>query len=288
LTVVYATGGLASLTLESIVDESPAALPPRVRVTVTDVASSLTFTLTRLCEGESWTVPGWKARTFTDSDTDVDWSAPLNRPVTYTLSADGAAICSATIILESEDAIIQDPIQPDKFLPVKTAGVNPGFLTMVSDALTSVEYRSDQSRVQVMGSPYPVALGGQVAAASRVNVSVASDDAVTASAFRALRAEAPILLLRTTTDMVPLPALSYLCAEVVEQPVNVHYGGTLTRWSVTGDLVAAVMQAAISGFVTYDEVQQLLAGVTYDEVQAAYSGLTYLDVQKNPLVYADL
>jgi hypothetical protein len=88
--------------------------------------------------------------------------------------------------------------------------------------------------------------------------------------------------------MVPLPALSYLCAEVVEQPVTVHYGGTLTRWAVTGDLVSAVMQAAISGFVTYDEVQQLLAGVTYDEVQAAYSGLTYLDVQKNPLIFADL
>jgi hypothetical protein len=212
----------------------------------------------------------------------------LNRPVTYTLSANGSAICSATIILESEDAIIQDPIQPDKFLPVKMVGREPGFLTMSSQALSNVQYESGQSLVRVMGSPYAVALGGQVAAASGVNVSVASYDAETAASFRALRAEAPILLLRTTTDMVPLPALSYLSAEVAEQPVTVHMGGTLTRWSVTGDLVSAVMQAAISGFVTYDEVQQLLAGVTYDEVQAAYSGLTYLDVQKNPLIFADL
>jgi hypothetical protein len=288
LTVVYASGGLAALTLESIVDESPAALPPRVRVTVTEVASSLTFTLTRLCEGESWAVPGWKSRTFTDSDTDIDWAAPLNRPVTYTLSANGSAICTATIVLESEDAIIQDPIQPDRFLAVKTSGVNPGYLTMTSDALTSLEYRADQSRVQVMGSPYPVALGGQVTAASRVNVSVASDDAVTAAAFRKLRAGSPILLLRTTTDMVPLPSLAYLSAEVAEQPVTVHMGGSLTRWNVTGDLVSAVVQAAISGFVTNDEVQQLLAGVLNSEVDLAYSGLTNLDVQKNPLVYADL
>ena len=88
--------------------------------------------------------------------------------------------------------------------------------------------------------------------------------------------------------MVPLPALAYLAAEVVEQPTTVHIGGSLTRWSVTGDLVSAVLQAAISGFVTYDEVQQLLSGVSYNEVQAAYAGLTYLDVQKVPLVYDTL
>ena len=111
---------------------------------------------------------------------------------------------------------------------------------------------------------------------------------MTASAFRAMRLGTPILLLRTSTDMVPLPALAYLAAEVSEQPVNVHIGGTLTRWQVTGDLVSAVVQAAISGFVTVDEVQQLLAGLTVDEVQSAYAGLTVLDVQKNPLVYADL
>lgn len=286
MTVVFATGGLAALQLESLVDPAPAALPPRVRVTVTNVASPLTFTLTRLCEGESWTVPGWRARTFTDSDVDVDWVAPLNRPVTYTLSANGSAICTATIILESETAIIQDPIQPDKFLPVLTDGRKAGYLTMSSQALQSVDYLSGGNNIQVMGSAYPVRIGGGVTAAAGVNATVVSDDAVTASAFRKLRAQAPILCLRTTADMVPLPPLAYLAAEVSEQPLTVHIGGTLTRWSVTGDLVSAVLQAAISGFVSYDQVQQLLAGVTYTQVQTAYSGLTYLDVQKDPLIYA--
>jgi len=288
MTVVFATGGIAALQLETLVDAPPAALPPRIRVTVTGVASLTTFTLTRLCEGESWTVPGWPARTFTDSDVYVDFAAPLNRPITYTLSANGSAICSATIILESETAIIQDPIQPDKFLPVFTTGRNPGALTMRSDALQSSAYTAPSNKITVMGARYPVGMGGQVTAASGVSVSVSSHDPATAAEFRDLRSEAPILLLRTTSDMVPLPALSYLLAEVQEQPVNVHYGGNLTRWIVTGDLVAAVMQSAISGFVTYDQVQQLLAGVTDDEVQAAYNGLTYLDVQKDPLIYQTL
>ncbi len=70
--------------------------------------------------------------------------------------------------------------------------------------------------------------------------------------------------------------------------MNVHIGGSLTHWNVTGDLIAAVKQAAISGYVTYDQVQQLLAGVTYNAVQTKYSGLTYLDVQKDPLIYSKL
>lgn len=288
MTVVVAVGALASLMLEPLVDPVPASLPPRVRVTVSGVASSATFSLTRLCEGESWTVPGWRARSFTDSDVDTDWAAPLNRPVTYTLSADGVPVCSATVILESATAIIQDPIQPDKFLPVFTRGRNPGALTMSSDALKAVSYVSPSTKIPVMGSRYAVGIGGQVQAGSDVSAAVVTDDGVAAARFRRLRSEAPILLLRPSTDMVPLPPLAYLLADVQEQPATVHIGGGLTRWQVTGDLVAAVMQAAISGFVTYDEAQQLLAGVSYSDVQAAYAGLTYLDVQKDPLVYAAL
>jgi hypothetical protein len=288
MAVVVALGELASLELESLVDPYPAALPPRVRVTVTGVAESMSFTLSRLCGGESWVVPGWRGRRFVVSDSDVDWAAPLNRPILYTLFADGVAVCTASIVLESETAIIQDPIQPDKFLPVYTSGRNPGGLTMRADALQSVDYSAPSNLIQVMGSRYGVGIGGQVQAGSKINASVVSDDAVTASAFRALRSEAPILLLRPSTDMVPLPALAYLLADVQEQPVTVHMGGSLTRWNISGDLVSAVVQAAVSGFVTYDEVQQLLAGVSYDEVQAVFSGLTYLDVMKDPLSYAAL
>lgn len=284
MTVVFATGGLAALQLESLVDPAPAALPPRVRVTVTDVASTLTFTLTRLCEGESWTVPGWRARTFTDSDVDVDWVAPLNRPVTYTLSADGVAICTATIILESETAIIQDPIQPEKFVPVELRRLVSGALTLEQGAIGSLTYESAGTSIPVMGSRYGVSIGGQRQAAAGVPLGMLAPDEATSDSFRAVLAEAPILVYRPVAKS-PLPAVSYLRASPVEVPVGED---GFTQWQVSGDLVSAVVQAAISGFVTYDQVQQLLAGVTYDEVQAAYAGLTYLDVQKDPLVYSTL
>jgi len=283
MTVVYSTGGSAVLELETI-----DGAPPAVRVTVSGVATTTTFTLTRLCEGVTSTVPGWRAKQFIDTYVDMDWATPLNRPTTYTLLVNGVVAAAATITLTSDTAWLQDPLQPDKCLPVMTGGVNPGFLTMDGPSLSSVAYKNRSGSIDVMGSAYPVAFGGQVGAASGINASMKSDDSVTASAFRVIVQGTPILLLRTTADMVPLPALAYLQAQVVEQPVTVHWGGTLTAWSVTGDLIAAVLQAAVTGSVTYDQVQQLLSGYTYADIQTRAAATTYLDWQKNPLIFSTL
>lgn len=283
MTVVLAVGGIATLELETL-DGSP----PAVRVTVSGVASTTTFTLTRLCAGRTTTVPGWRAKQFIDSFVDTDWAAPLNRPTTYSLLVNGSVVASATITLASDTAWLQDPLQPDKCLPVKTGGINPGFLTMDGPALKSVTYKNNAGIIDVMGAELPVAFGGQVNHGSGINASMKTDDTATADQFRDIVQDTPILLLRTTADMVPLPPLAYLQAQTTEQPVTVHWGGGLTAWSVTGDLVAAVMQAAVTGSISYDDVQQLLAGYTYDQIQAKAAATTYLDWQKNPLIFSTL
>lgn len=283
MSVVYGSTSGVALELEPVTDGTPG-----IRVTVSGVPSTTTFGLTRLCEGDSLTVQGWRARPITDSDVSVDWAAPLNRPVTYNLTQDGSVVATATMTLPYDSAVIQDPLQPEKWLRVNTLAKEPGALTMRAEALKSIPYASKSNQIMVMGSRLPVAFGGQVQAASKVNSSVSSYDPATAAQFRELAQSTPILLLRTTEDMVPLPAVCYLLADVTEEPVTVHMGGNLTRWQVTGDLVAAVMQAAVSGFITYDDVQQLLAGYTYDDVQAKAAGTTYLDWQKNPLIFSTL
>lgn len=287
MTVVFGTGGIATLTLETV-DAVLPSFGPAVRVTVSGVSAMTTFTLTTLCEGTTTPVPGWRAKQIIDTFSEVDWCAPTNRPVTYSLMVAGAVVASATITLPTPFAWLQDPLQPDKSLPVLTDGDVAGYLTMRGDALKNADYNSGAQPIRVLGSKYPVGFGGQVTAGSKINTSVRCTDAATASRMRALRSEAPILLLRTTTDMVPLPPLAYLQADVSEQPVTVHNGGNLTRWVITGDLVAAVLRAALTGSVTYDQVQQLLAGYTYDQVQAKAAATTYLDWQKNPLIFSTL
>lgn len=283
MSVIYGAPG--ALTLEALTAESP----PRVRLILTGLgATSVEVRVTRSVNGESLTVPGALAWDVVDSGVLVDYAAPLNIQTTYTVYVNGVIADVKTITLVSATAWLQDPRQPDRALPVLVEGDAPGSLTMRDEALKDVAYSARSSSMAVMGDRLPVAFGGQRMAPQGVNVSVSTFEAGTATAFRTLVSEAPILLLRTTSEMVPLPPMVYLLADVAEKPQNVHIGGGLTAWSVVGDFVRPVLQQVISGFLTYDDVQAVLGVYTYDEVQALAAGTTYLDWQKNPLIFTTL
>ena len=283
MTMFYGAPGL--MTLEALTD----APCPRVRVTITGLGTTpVVLRVTRTVANEAATVPGARARDSVDSDVLIDYAAPLNVQTTYTLYVDGVIADVKTITLESATAWIQDPLQPDRAMPVSVDVDVDGALYMRGEALNQIDYPNRSSQMSIMGDRFPVSFGGQRQAAAGVDTSLSSKSMATADAFRLMVSEAPILLLRTVAAMVPLPPLSYLLANVTEQPMNVHIGGNLTVWSVTGDLVRAVQQSAISGFITYAEAQELLAPYTYDEVQTVCAGTTYLDWQKNPLIFSTL
>lgn len=262
---------------------------PRVRLTLTGLGStSVVVRVTRSVGGESLTVPGALAWDVVDSGVLVDYAPPNGIQTTYTVYVNGVIADVKTITVFSPYAWLSDPRQPDRALPVLVEGKEPGALTMRDEALKDVPYSARSSSMAVMGDRLPVAFGGQRMAPQGVNVSMSSYDSGTADAFRELVSEAPVLLLRTIPQMVPLPPVVYLLADVVEKPLTVHIGGGFTAWSVVGDFVRPVLQQVISGFLTYDDVQAVLGVYTYDEVQALAAGTTYLDWQKNPLIFTTL
>lgn len=284
MSVVYGVGGIATLELETL--DGP---PPGVRVTVSGVAATTTFTLTRLADGRTQTVPGWLGKTFIDSYVETDWSAPTNRPVTYSLLVNGAVVASATITLTTAYAWIQDPLQPDKNMPLALNGRVPGMATLDDKSLKSFDYKAPGTEIPIMGSSLPVVFGGQRMDASGVLHRLRTFTDTDAALLREIIREAPILLIRPLPKMTGLPALAYVNGDVKREPFTTHLpGGAQQYWTVTGNLVAAVMQAAITGSVTYDQVQQLLAGYTYDQVQTRAAATTYLDWQKNPLIFSTL
>lgn len=284
MTVVYAVGGIATLELETLDGD-----PPAVRVTVSGVAALTTFTLTRLCEGETETVPGWRAKQIIDTLVYTDWAAPTNRPVTYNLSAAGSVVASATINLPTPYAWLQDPLQPNKCMPFALRDSIPGMASLDSRSLKELEYRAGTSLIPIVGSSRPVGFGGQRSAASGVMHRIRTYTDADAAKIADIISEAPILLIRTLPGMRGVPALTYLPADVQREQFTTHLpGGQQEYWTITGDLIAAVLQAAVTGSVTYDDVQQLLAGYTYDQVQALAAATTYLDWQKNPLIFSTL
>lgn len=282
MTVVFGTG---TVTLELETLDGP---PPSVRVTVSNVTTATVFSLTRLCGGDTVTVPGWRQRNILDSDVYLDWVAPVARPITYNLSAGGVVVASATITLPSDTAWLQDPLQPDQSLPVVLKRAD-GALVLDFTALKQIDHKNQSTPIPILGSPLPTFFGGQRRAGSGLNLTVRSYTDDVSDTFTNIFTDTPILLLRTIPGMVGVPALAYLNADVSQKPLTKHLpGGEQQVWSITGDLISAVMQAAITGTVTYDQVQQMLSGYTYAQVQAKAAGTTYLDWQKNPLIFATL
>lgn len=284
-----ATGFLdVEVVYADVVGGTPTAAP-KVVLTVTGLGvTTVRVKITRSVSGESLTVPGALEWEVIDSGVLTDYAAPLNVQTTYTLYVDGVIADVKTVTVVSETAWLQDPRQPDRALPVHVDRRVPGAVTLRDEALKEINYPARASSMEVMGDPIPVSFGGQRGAPRGVNVSMSAHDADTADTFRELISEAPILLLRTVKDMVPLPPMVYLLAEVTERPLNVHIGYSLTAWSVVGDFVRPVMQQVISGFLTYDDVQDVLGVYTYDEVLALAAGTTYLDWEKNPLIFETL
>jgi hypothetical protein len=284
MTVVYSTGGPAVMELETI-----DGAPPSVRVTISGVATSTTFTLNRLCEGKTITVPGWRSKTFVDTELTMDWAAPTNRPVTYSLLVDGVVAAAATITLPTAYAWLQDPLQPEKCLRFALNRAEPGVAALDEKSLKQMTYKSNANAIQIMGSAEPVGFGGQRQAPSGITHRIRTFTAEDADLMGSLVEGTPFLLIRPLPGMGGLPALAYLNGDVGRVPFTTHLPGQFQEyWTVTGDLIAAVLQAAITGSVTYDEVQQLLAGYTYDQVQTLAAATTYLDWQKNPLIFSTL
>ena len=284
MTVVISTDGSAVLELETV-----DGTPPSVRITVSGVAAMTTFTLQRLCEGKTITVPGWRAKQFIDTYVDTDWAAPTNRPVTYTLLVNGVVVASATITLPSVYAWLQDPLQPDKALRFALSRDGSGTAALDHKSLKQFTHKANAGTMQVIGDSEPTVFGGQRQASSGATYQIRTFTEGDASVMASLIDKTPILLVRPLPGMVGVPAVAYLNGDVIQAPFTTHLPGEHQQfWTVTGDLVSAVLRAAVTGSVTYDQVQQLLAGYTYDQVQAKAAATTYLDWQKNPLIFSTL
>lgn len=283
MSTIYAEPTPYFLELEALTDGVP-----RVRATIYNVPGTVDARLERLCEGATNTVPGARRLTVSDAAVITDWAAPLNRTIVYSVIVAGERVSTASITLPSDRAWVQDPLNPVGAMPIRYASQPSmdGELTFTDTVMRGFEYPNDSTKMFVVGDEHPRAFGGQRSAATGVNLSVYSWDEAGHEQFKTLK-RTPILLIRLA-KRGPLPPVAYLLAQIGEDPLDQHLGGWFTRWSVSGDLVAAVLQAAITGSVTYEQVQELLGGYTYAEVQAVAAGTTYLDWQKNPLIFTSL
>lgn len=260
---------------------------PRVGVTIDGLlAGNTVYNLWRTADGKRRAVRGARNRTTVGSDYIMDYEAPLGRVVTYDVEVVSGTNAlkptyPSTVTVNSATWWIQDPLVPGTAQPLAT-NKTQGALSLTAAAVKNLEYAAGVTIIPILGSSEPVALMGARQIASNIDFSMFTRTAQATTTLRNLIQQAPILLIRTNgvrNDGVP--ALAYLASQTpAEQPVTVAFGGTLTAWKLTGNLVAAPTINVLVPIWTYGAVQALWA--TYQQAQTTLAAKTYLDVLKSP------
>lgn len=261
---------------------------PRVGITVTGldpVGPSVVTVWRSSAGGKRRKVRGWSSRVVYGSDFTLDYEAPLGRLVTYDMQVITGAVVplrlSDSTTLDVDHGYIQDPLLPLGAVAV-SGDRDERYFT--GTAFQELEYAVESSQVAILGSDEPVALTGQRLAASGVSFDMITKAAQEATDLRNLLSTTPLVLVRPLPKFGPLPDLIYTVPSVIEQPVDVSWGGSFTRWNLTGNTVAPPSIQVLVALWTYDQVQALRDGMTYDQVQAVSDAAasTYLADQRDP------
>jgi hypothetical protein len=294
--VVYAWTGTANASTSTATTYQPIisvvaktdAPCPRVVVTITDLApSTATVNVWRTADGKRQAVRGARRRSMVGSDAVTDYEAPLGRVLSYDLEVltgtnTQAVVTTATVTVLSSTWWIQDPLVPSSAIPLNVAKQDSTAPYLMASAVKSLDYGASVTLIPILGSTDPVALMGNRTIAGNVSFDMFTNLASVTTQLRNLLKQTPLLLIRSTglrNDGVP--ALAYFAsAKPVEKPTTVAFGGTLTMWQLTGDLVAAPTMNVLVPIWTYGTVAALWT--TYQQAQTTLAAKTYLDVLKSP------
>jgi hypothetical protein len=268
---------------------------PNVVITLTDITpTDNTVNIWRTADGTRTAVRGTRGLTVNGSNAVTDFEVPLGRTVSYDLEvvtgiSAGVITPTATITVNSPtDSLgkptwwIQDPLVPSSAIALSVARGDKSRPYLTAAAVKALEYSSDVTIIPIAGSSQPVAIGGQRLIAQNVPFDTFTNTVQTTTNLRNLLQQTAVLLIRppgVRNDGVP--GLFYTAVpKVVEKPVTVAFGGTLTQWQITGSGVAAPTASLLVPVWTYGSVQALWA--TYQQAQTTLAAKTYLDVQKSP------
>ena len=262
---------------------------PAVQLTITGLGiGDSVVSVWRTADGVRSPVRGARRVTMVDADAVTDYDVPLGRPVTYeveVISGPGGAsrTSSEPIAVESDTAWIMDPLDPSTAVPIRRTLLPSGEPTFEVEAMSSFDYVSNMSLIQVMGTDRPMALIGPRSAAQSVNFSMIADAAEQNTRLRNMFRGGGQLLFRLPASWSDVVEGSFFAAvdTVSELPLSAPHGQPTTIWRLTADTVAAPVLKVLTATFTYGDVAILFS--TYQQKQDALpSGATYLDDLKSP------
>jgi hypothetical protein len=269
------------------VEVLPDAGAPQVGITVTGLPSGTpsVVTVEKSVDGTTWeTVRGALRESVTGASFFRDFVPPLNIEATYRLvtAAVVTGPTSATIVVPSETAWLQDPLNPRAAVPIRALGMGTG-LALLAPSAASLLRAQVVDVVQVQGARTPVASVGPRQAPSQVPLLVRAAAAAQGALVKELRDlldGAGVLVLRGLHAASGLDPVAHIVAGDVTEVATPL--GVRNDWQLVVTQVRPPSPRISVPWWTYDQVNALWEGFAYDQVVAARPGETYLDWLRDP------
>jgi hypothetical protein len=261
---------------------------PRVGITITELmVGASVVSVWRIADGARESVRGARRADMSDSDYVIDYDVPLGRKVSYEVEViigpqRLSRVTSNSVTVNAATGCIMDPLVPESAVPV--IGGKGDDVYLRSSALSELEYQADVQVYNIMGSSKPLALFGQRMAERNLDTSMSTRSAEQNARLEELLKSTAQLLFRPLPGWGTrtLPGSMFLAnATATQLPVDVSWGGNLTRWDLKSDVVAAPTIKVMTATFTYGDVSILFE--TYQQKQDLMAGKTYLDDLKNPI-----
>ncbi|MDY5132236.1 hypothetical protein R6G85_02385 [Actinotignum urinale] len=214
----------------------------------------------------------------------VDWDMPIGRDITYLVEY-GSTRLEATYRYDSDYGYFTSPLDPTIGITIgKTlTGGTDGFLTYL--AATKASFNATANLVNVIGSRYPIAIGGTRQAAEELEIKIGT---LSPAKIQALVEASSVWIARfppwTGLELEPV---AYVLCEKVEKKNHLSVDKTAplyTEYSTEGMTVRAFSAPIVFDPWTNARVQELYKGVTYAQVQAGMDSkhYTYADARRDP------
>ena len=240
------------------------------------------YSVTRTVRGFTTLIRGGADIRISNLDYLEDHEIPLGETVTYTLTNEVAEQSwSASIRLDSPSAWLSDPLdwtsaieldmgdQHREDIPLLTAG-----------SLSGHKWGVGGKTVLPLGARLPVQLGAARSAPESLKAIITTWNQQQADRVADLVEQAGVLLLRVPHD----PQRATRWGGYVPADAQVEWVAEgITRWDLSGGVVAPPSLPVLVVRATYDRTKELSAGATYNAVKSRLGTKTYADVKRRPL-----
>lgn len=240
------------------------------------------YSVTRTVRGFTTLIRGGANVRIANLDYVEDHEIPIGVEVTYTLSNEIAEQSwSSTIRLDSPSAWLSDPLdwtsaieldmgdQGREDIPLLTAG-----------SLSGHKWGVGGRTILPLGARLPVQLGAARSAPESLKAIITTWNQQQADRVAALVEQAGVLLLRVPHD----PQRGTLWGGYVPADVGVEWVAEgITRWDLSGGVVAPPSLPVVVVRATYDRTKELAAGASYNAVKSRLGTETYADIKRRPL-----